>query len=217
MSANLSLASHSVSLPFLARILLLAMVAWPLLGGLAKHRGADLRLFSLFPLILGFTAGSVCVVHVVEGTSFTGKAPHATAAGLAESLFVPITGAILSACIAGAVAVFPLFREARRHRSAAAAGIFVLFLVAAALHAAVVYRVQANPIYTPELLRFSFVALALNAGAALSALVFAFVRQPRLSEGSGRAWFFALAGGSVLVTIFLIDLMDRFSLFAIQG
>jgi hypothetical protein len=96
-------------------------------------------------------------------------------------------------------------------------GVFVFFLIGVAFHAAVFQQLRTAATYTPESGRFALVALGLNAVAALFALVFAFMRQQRLSAGSGRAWFFALAAGSTLAVVLLFELMDRLRLFAIRG
>jgi hypothetical protein len=206
-----------VTRPLYLYVFFFLLAVWPFLGWIARRRGADLRIFSIFPLILGTTAASMGTIHVADRLSLDGRSPHAAAAGLAEALTPLIAGAILSACIAGVIAAFPPFREARRHRGIAATAIAVLFLIGAALYLLVVIRIRTGAFFAPELLRFSVVAFGLNAAALLCAAVFAFVRQQRLTSGSGRASFLALATAGVLVAGVLAELVHRLALLAVSG
>lgn len=192
------------------------LAVWPFLGWVARRRGADLRIFSIFPLILGTTAAAAGTIHVAQMERFNGPSPHAAAAGLAESLTPLIAGAILSACLAGVIAAFPQLREARRHRGAAATAIAILFLTGAALCLFVVVAIRTGAIHTAELPRFSVVAFGLNAAALLCAGVFAFVRQQRLTVGSGRTAFLALVAAGALVAGVLAEVMRRLAAFAVS-
>jgi hypothetical protein len=194
-----------------------AIVIWPFLGWIAMRRGADLRLFSLVPLILGGAVASQIALDAIISLALSGRGFGAIAAGLADSCRAPLRASTLSAALAGAIAVFPAFEESRRRRSVTTSVVFVFVLIGVALNAIQFLRLRTATAFTPAWGYFAYVALGMNLAVLLPAVLFTFVPQRRMTGGSGRGWFLALAATGALIAILLLVLMAQLRLFATHG
>jgi hypothetical protein len=75
---------------------LLFFLAWPLLAVRFARRGVDTRLLMALPVALGTVMLAIGIGRVANVASLTGPAPHAVAAGLAESIIPVVIGALSS-------------------------------------------------------------------------------------------------------------------------
>ena len=203
--------------PLWLRMTFLAIVIWPFVGPAIIRRHADLRAFTLVPLFVGTAAASLGAVRIIFILNFSGKAPHAAAAGAAEALIAPLLGALFSTAIAVTIAALPRFAEARRQRSAGLEVLLILFIITFALFLAVIQDIRVSGMYTPELNLFSKIVCAANVLLAVSALAFAFPSGQRFFHGSGRAWYGFLAVACGGVVVLLIEFLNQLRHFAISG
>jgi len=80
---------------------------WPFAARHFARRGADIRHLMLLPILIALMITAIGLTRVAQVASLTGPSPHATAAGLAESIVPILVGCLSSLFVLVAVALGP--------------------------------------------------------------------------------------------------------------
>jgi hypothetical protein len=199
-------------LPLWFRLALLATVLWPLFWSLCVRRGGDLRVFAIVPISLNLAATSLGILHVIRVMALTGRAPHATAAGLAEALVPLAFGTVLAMLLSAFVIVKRKWQRSNRGNT-----VCYLVLAHAAIFVAVLafaLRVQKQSVFSPALDRQAVAVVTVSIAILLVALFTTF--RSRAADPASQAWRFALfIAGNVLATAAVVIVVNTFRNFAL--
>lgn len=199
--------------PLWLGLTIVAILIWPFVIASVRRR-SDLRIFVIVPHLLSATGAAIGLTRVAGTMSITGLAPHATAAGLAETFVAPIAGAVMSALLAVFVLVWRGAQEGRRRH-----GAFAPVLVAAAAlsqiaGAATGFWMYSHPRYSELLMRVVRSLVLVNVVILLLAVVAVFL-PGRLRATPHQSWFVAIAISSVAAACGFWLFVDKLRLFAI--
>ncbi len=185
------------------QLAIMLTVAWSVLVPAAVKRHADLRVFTVVPVILSSTLASTYVLRMVGAVRTTGNVPRVAAAWCTEVIVIGFCGVTTSMVIAFLIGMRSSLNDAGRRRSAAGSAILAATTIVTMLCVIAVVSVVKGPAHTPSLEGYDRIVLLLNAAVLLAAIVYSFTPQQELANTS-RRWFYGYVAAATLVVLVLI-------------
>jgi len=202
-------------LPAWLRLAIIATIVWPFLWPLRKKLSGDLRAFLVVPVSLNIAATSLGVLHVIRVLSFTGRSPHATAAGLAEALLPLAIGTGVAAALG-----LPVIFKGDQQRSRGGSAVHLVLVVHVLSFGAILMfavAVQRKAVFSTTIHHVGVTILAVAVALLLLALFLTF--RPHSPQDARSVWYVAFVFANVLamgVAITEINAMRAIALGAVE-